>query len=250
MTDAFSTTPPTGETSSTVLADLVGEDKKFKTNELLAVGKQEADAFIVKLQDENKQALAALEEAQGKGKDSATVSELLKAVQEAQNKDTPKDTTPQLSEEALVDLVKKTLQGENASATAEANRKEANELVLQKVGGDAEAAKTYVAERAKALGISPERLGELSEESPSAFATLVGLTTKPSSTKSITDLPGAKNTQAFTADTIQEIEGHKTKAHYSAIRKEMGTLKFLSNKPIQIQMLKDAMALGTERFNS
>lgn len=249
MTDAFSTTPPTGETSSTVLADLVGEDKKFKTNELLAVGKQEADAFIVKLQDENKQALTALEEAQGKGKDSATVSELLKAVQEAQNKDT-KETTPQLSEEALVDLVKKTLQGENASATAEANRKEANELVLQKVGGDAEAAKTYVAERAKALGISPERLGELSEESPSAFATLVGLTTKPSSTKSITDLPGAKNTQAFTADTIQEIEGHKTQAHYTALRKEMGTLKFLNDKPIQIAMMKDAMALGTERFNS
>ncbi len=245
MADAFST-PPTGDPSP--LTELVGEGKKFATVDDLAKGKQESDAFIVKLQEENKQALDALEEAQGKSKDSATVSELLQAVKDSQNK-APDDKTPQLSEADLVNLVKTTLQGENASATAEANRKEANALVLQKVGGDEVAATAYVAERAKALGITPERLGELSEESVSAFATLVGLTPTQTPTKGISDLPSAI-TPASVPLVIKEIDGHRTKAHYDVLKKDMGTMKFLQDKSIQIAMMKDAQALGMERFNS
>lgn len=246
--DAFSSSTPTGE-PSTALAELVGDGKKFATVDDLAKGKQESDAFIVKLQDENAQAIAALEEAQGKGKDAATVSELLKAVQDSQTK-VADEGTPALSEADLVALVKKTLQGENADATASSNRAEANALVLQKVGGDKDAATAYVAERAKALGITPERLGELSEESPSAFATLVGLTSTKTPAKSVSDLPGATNTQALLSDGVQQLEGHNTKSYYDARRKEMGTAKFLGDKPLQIAMMKDAQALGTEKFNS
>ena len=155
-----------------------------------------------------------------------------------------------MSETELVDLVKKTLQGETASATAEANRKEANALVLQKVGGDKDAASAYVAERAKTLGISPERLGELSEESVSAFATLVGLTSTTVPSKGIGDLPGAVNPAAFVPAAVAQVEGHNTKAFYDAARKEMGTAKFLSDKPLQIAMMKDAQALGIDKFNS
>ena len=247
MSDAFSTGTKTGETSP--LTELVGEGKKFATNEDLAKGKQEADLFIEKLQDENKQALAALVEAQEKGKDSATVSELLAAVKEAQSKSAD-ESTPQLDESALVDLVKKTLQGENAADKAARNRKEANSLVLQKVNGDAEAAKAYVAERAKSLGLSPERLGELSEESPSAFAALVGLTPQAVPSKGIGDLKADTNPQALKPDSIAMIDGHHTQAHYTALRKEMGVAKFLGQKSIQIQMLKDAQALGMDKFNS
>lgn len=248
MSDAFSTDTKTGD-ATTPLAELVGEGKKFATNEDLAKGKQEADLFIEKLQDENKQALAALVEAQEKGKDSATVSELLAAVKEAQGK-TAEAGQPKLDEAALVEVVKKTLQGENAKAIAAANRKESNSLVLQKVNGDADAAKAYVAERAKTLGLSSEKLGELSEESPSAFAALVGLTPNTSSSKGIGDLPASKNTQALKVDSIDLVDGHKTKAHYDALKKEMGVAKFLGTKSIQIEMLKDAQALGMERFTN
>ena len=60
--DAFSTNTPTGDTNPSPLAELVGDGKKFQTVEDLAKGKQESDAFIVKLQDENAQAIAALEQ--------------------------------------------------------------------------------------------------------------------------------------------------------------------------------------------
>src|SRR5688572_24600607 len=47
----------TNETTKTTnpLADLVGENKKFKTVDDLAIGKLQSDAFIQKLQDENKE---------------------------------------------------------------------------------------------------------------------------------------------------------------------------------------------------
>lgn len=249
MSDDVFSNAPTGEPQKdTALIELVGDDKKFKTVELLAEGKKESDAFIVKLQEENKQALDALTELQGKDKDSATVSELIAAMKDAQNKPTD-DGKPALSEEDLSKLVRSIVQGDSAAAVATKNREEANSLVLQKVGGDKELAKTYVADRAKALGITTERLGELSEESPSAFAELLGLKRTAAPNPGITNIQD-KTPSPDVSTRVLQVDGHNTKAHYDALKKELGVAKFLGDHKIQVAMLKDAMALGMERFNT
>lgn len=248
MSDVFDTTKTVGD--ETALAGLVGEGKKFSTTEDLAKGKLDSDTFIKKLEAENAEALDALKVAQESAKDGATVSELLKAMQDSQNKN-PDDGKPVLSEEDLRKLVRDTVSGDSAEATAAANRAEGNKLVLDKVGGDAEAAKTYLADRAAALNLTVEKLAALSESSPQAFAELVGLArTKDSSPgKSIVSLKTAGDGDGVTSSAVMEVEGHKTKAHYDALKKEMGVAKFLGNHKLQNAYLKDAMALTEEQFN-
>jgi len=244
-TDVF--TPATEGAGETALAGLVGEGKKFVTNEDLAKGKLESDAFIEKLKAENAEVLEALKDAQGKSEDSATVSELLKAMKETQSK-TADDGTP-LSEEDLRKLVRDTVTGDSATATAASNRAEGNKLVLERVGGDEDAAKTYLADRAAALNLTVEKLATLSESSPQAFAELLGLRAATVPTKGITDIKGTIDAGNLAPTRPLEVDGHKTKAHYDALKKEMGVAKFLSNHKLQRAYLKDAMALGEDKFN-
>lgn len=248
MSDVFDTT--TVSADETALAGLVGEGKKFGTAEDLAKGKLESDTFIEKLKAENAEALEALNVAQESAKDGQTVSELLKAMKDAQTKN-PDGVKPVLSEEDLRKIVRDTVSGDSAEATAAANRAEGNKLVLEKVGGDSEAAKTYLADRAAALNLTVEQLAKLSESSPQAFAELVDITRTPGSSqaKSITSLKGAGDGVSIPLVAVMEVDGHNTKAYYDALKKEMGVAKFLGNHKLQNAYLKDAMALTEEQFN-
>lgn len=247
MTDVFEAADQGGESKETnPLEELVGEDKKFKTLEDLARGKLEADAFIEKLKEENALALSELEKHNKDVDDSVKVSDLIQAVKDAQQQDS--EGNNQMTEEDLSNKVREILRGENAKATAEANRAKGNELVLQKVGGDVEAAKIYVAERAKELGITPAKLAELSEVSPDAFAKLVD--SEPSISSRGKVPVQDRNPQAMKhTSSVETIEGRHTKAYYDRLRKEMGTVKYLQNRKLQKAYLDDAIALG-DRFNS
>ena len=247
MSDVFDSTKTAGD--ETALQGLVGEGKKFSTAEDLAKGKLESDTFITKLEAENAEALEALKVAQDSAKDGQTVSELLKAMKDSQTK-TPDDGKPVLSEDDLRKIVRETVSGDSKEATASLNRAVGNKLVLEKVGGDAEAAKTYLADRAAALNLTVDQLATLSESSPQAFAELVIGSTKDSTVKpSITTLKTAGDGEGIASTLALEVEGHKTKAYYDALKKEMGVQKFLGNHKLQNAYLKDAMALTEEQFN-
>ena len=249
MTDVFDAADQGGEQQQeqnvNPLDELVGEDKKFKTLEDLAKGKQQADAFIEKLKEENKQIMEELEKLQRNEGETAKVSDLIQAVKGAAQQDS--ESNNQMTDEDLSERVKEILKGETAKVTAERNRAKGNELVLQKVGGDVEAARVFIAERAKELGVTPARLAELSEVSPAAFAKLVD--SEPSiSSRGKVPLQD-KNPQAFKhSNSIESIEGRHTKAYYDRMRKEMGTVKYLQNRKLQKQYLDDALYLG-DRFN-
>ena len=141
------------------------------------------------------------------------------------------------------------MKGEKASDTADANRSKGNELVLQKVDGNVEAATALVAERAKSLGLTPEKLAELSEDSPDAFAKVMGLETNSEPPlKGTVSLP--KSNVPFNEEVaIMEIDGHKTSAWFSAQRKEMGTKKYLNNNRLQNQLMRSAQELGDRFYN-
>jgi len=246
MTDVFS--QDQGEAGPSPLSELVGEDKKFKTVEDLAKGKQESDAFIVKLQEENKQALDELAKQQGKQEDGKTVSELIAALKESKTKDA-EGGEPTLTKDDLEKLVRDITAGDSAAATAKANREQGNKLVLEKVGGDSDAAKTYLADRAAVLNMTVDQLRGLSESSPAAFAELVGIGRTTIPQKGIGDIKSGGDGDFLPTNTVMEVEGHKTKAHYDKLKKELGIAKYLGNHKIQNAYLKDAMALGEEKFN-
>lgn len=236
-----------GKTDDNPVNALVGEDKKFKTVEDLAKSKLEADAFIEQLKEENKVALEELKKYQGQEDNSAKVQELLEAVKAAgQQQDSEGDN--QLTDEALSEKIREIMQGVSAEETAKRNRAKGNELVLRKVGGDVEAAKLFVAERAKELGLKPSALAELSEISPQAFAKLIDANTSASSSGS-TNLQHSNPRAMESHATIETVDGHHTKAYYDRVRKEMGTVKYLQDRKLQKRYLDDAMALG-DRFNT
>ena len=245
MTDDVFTGDQEGGNESTLEA-LVGEGKKFATVELLAAGKAEADAHIAKLETEaaeNKDAFDKLQKEKGT---EYTVADLMKAVQDANVSKGSTDDKP-LSEEQLQEVVRSMMKDESTATTKAGNRAQGNKLVLAKVDGNVEAAKALVTERAAQLGLSPARLAELSEESPDAFANLMGLT---ASTGSSTGTVGLQGTKADgNTGPVLEIEGHKTKSYFDAKRKEMGNAKFLNDIPLQVELQKCSQALGLERFN-
>ena len=242
MPDVFSSDQGAQEST---LDSLVGDGKKFADANELAKGKQEADSFIEQLQGELKGVREDLSTLEVKSEKSKTVAELIQAVQDSQKQE-PGDTN-QMSEEDLSNKIKDIMQGVSDTSTKVQNRDKGNELVLKKVNGDIEAAKAFVAERAKQLSMTTDALAALSEVSPDAFAKLIDV--DPSTiTKSITSLDGT-NTETLDAASPQTlVDGHNTKAYYTALKKEMGVGKYWKDTKVQNQYFKDAEALG-DRFN-
>jgi hypothetical protein len=243
MTDVFDTDQ--GDQSTSALEELVGDGKKFADNEALAKGKQESDNFIEQLKNEKQEALDALEAAKKDVGEGKTVADLLEAVRAAQEPN-DKGNLP-LSDEDFQEKVRSIVQGEKADTTRTANREKGNSLVLQKVDGNVEAAKTFVAERAQALGVTPAKLRELSEDSPELFAKAMELDTS-TAPKGTAQLPNV-NTNNLQPVVVEEVDGHKTKAHYDRLKKDMGVRKYLDDHKLQNELMADAIALG-ERFNN
>ena len=241
MTDVFDSTK-TGEKDSSALTELVGEGKKFTTNEELAKGKLESDAFIEQLQGENEQVRKQLADKESNDDKTATVAELIKAVREQSIQEGSPEGTPSLSEEELGKKIKTIMQGETDAQTRATNREQANQSVLDKVNGDKDAAVVYLTERAKQLNMTVAGLTELGEVSPEAFTKLMD-TVPPSGPQSIAALPN----QGQPVVTETSVDGHHTKAYYTALKKELGPQRYWNSSRIQGQYYKDALALG-DRF--
>jgi len=241
MSDVFEKSP-TGQEGSLV-EQLVGEGKKFATVEDLAKGKLEADSFIEQLEGENKLTREQLAAIEGQSEKQATIAELIEAVKGSNKQEVAEGNQP-VSDDDLSKKIEEIIGSKNAEQTREANFKQANQAVLDKVNGDVEAAKSYVAERAKQLGTSVERLKSLGEESPAAFRELMKLDPSTGS-PGVASIAGVQPPQ----DTPTAIEGHHTKAYYDQLKKEIGPGKYWTDTKIQAQYLKDATALG-DRFNN
>ena len=232
--------------SESALQQLVGEGKKFETIEDLAKGKMEADAFIERLEGENKLTREEMAELEVKAQKQHTISELIETVKKT-NEQGIKEGNQPISKDDLSNMVKSIMDGEHEQQTKALNRKQANQAVLDKVNGDVEAARTYVAERARQLNTSVEKLQALSEDSPTAFQTLMDVNQSTGS-QGITAIPGAQ-TGSMQSERETVIDGHKTKAYYDNLKREIGSSVYWNDSKIQGQYYKDAVALG-DRFNN
>jgi len=245
MADDVFDTDQGGDTNP--LDELVGEGKKFKTVEDLAAGKLNADRHISQIEQENADLKEQLETLTQKDKGDTKVEDLMKAITEAKEKNS--EGTQTMTPEELTELVESLLDNRTAAQTKAANRAKGNALVLEKVDGDVDAARSFVAERAAMLGMSPKALAELSETSPDAFAKLIGSDKSTASTGSTTSVPGQRTDAMEGNQPRMEINGYKTKAWFDAKRKELGRVKYLNDQYVQAELARSINNLGQE-FNN
>lgn len=241
--DVFSTDQSVDKTA---LEQLVGEGKKFATVEDLALGKIKSDSHIQQLEGEAELSRKQMAEIEGSNKQSEQVAELLAAVRKHQEVK-PDEGDNQLSAEDLRKNVIEIMQGETNAQTRASNRELANQSVLDKVDGNVEAARTYIAERAKQLGMTPDALAELGETSPEAFTKLVEIDTKQT-TPSISGISGVTTETLDGTPRDLMVDGTHTKAYYDKLKSEIGIRAYWSDPKIQGKYLKDAEKLG-DRFN-
>lgn len=234
------------QAGESVLDALVGEGKKFSDVEALAAGKQAADQHIQSIETENAELKQQLEDAQKAGNLGELVETLKSAL--AENKE-GSDGAQTMSTEDLTEVIRSVVKGDESANTKAANRQKGNELVLGMTDGNVEAARALVAERAAKLGMSPQKLAELSEDSPSAFASLMNPDSSTASSGSPTALPGARNDVLDTNAPVLELDGFKTKAWFDERKKEMGHVKYLNDQSIQVELTRSMNGLG-ERFNN
>lgn len=246
MPDVFTTDQDGDQTS--VLDSLVGKDKKFESVEALAEGKAKSDEHITKIEQENadlKEKLEAQLADAGKGQ---SIEELMAAIKEIQTKQ-GSEGAKTMSTEELQEVVRSVLQDDKATDTKEANRAKGNELVLKKTDGNVEAARALVAERATALGLTPAKLAELSETSPTAFAALIDQPDSTASSGQTSVLPSVRTDVLDSQAPVLETDGFKTKAWFDAKKKEVGHVKYLNDQSIQAELARSMNGLG-ERFNN
>lgn len=216
MADIFATTPegtlPDGTTTSVtpivsnILDTLVGEGKKYASAEDLAKGYSNADVFINQLKDEQGQLRGELDKRLNAEDMVDTIKrerEELRASQETQE-----NTTPQLNEKAISDLISQTLDQRNTQTTVDANIHQVDSKMKELFGTDK--AGEVVQSKAIELGVSVEYLQDVAAKSPKAFYSVIGIdsskTITPSMTASTTNTEAVSKVNDLTAVAVDSWE--------------------------------------------
>lgn len=195
MSDLFSNDGDQPEAN--YIDQLVGEGKKFATIEDLAKGKLESDKFIDQLQTEAKGLRTQLSEAEAQAAKAATLDEVLQKLKPETDSSVDASNQSALNTDELRDMVSSIVTETEQQKRRATNRETANNNLVQRFHGDSAKAKEFVNNRAKELGLSLEQLGDMSEHSPQAFATLLGLNAQTSTPVAPSGMP-RMNTEALT----------------------------------------------------
>lgn len=240
MTDIFTPVDIETQEIDNPYEALVGDGKKFKTNDDLAKAKLESDRFIKQLlseQAELRQEVsqkATIEEIMTQIKNMSQPSQVQSPHERPQESGTGADTPD------LENLVSQLFEKRTAAEKLNANKTAVHNKLTETWGADAQ---INLNKKANELGVSLEYLARISQESPSAFYRLVGLDAQP---KNIAAVPTAVRSTVNTP--INSGSGERTKAHYDNL-KRVNPTEYFSAK-IQNQMYKDAMKLGEAFYDA
>lgn len=256
MTDLFSQ-QTNGDTnidpSKNYYEELVGEDKKFKTNEDLAKAKAESDRFIQQLQGE----LAGIRQ------ELSTRQTLEELMTKVGSQRAPENTPPgnnqnpngdddgrnvkALSEEDIARLVEDRLTKAERARVHNSNLETVKQTLVESFGSDYV---THLKAKAAELGVSEEYLNSMAKETPKAFLKLVeadgakratpvagGLFTPPSGA----NIRSTDQSKGFSPTGIPKM------SYYENIKRTDPT-KYWS-AAVQNKMHKDAIALGEAFFD-
>lgn len=243
MTD--NVTPPNAPAAPTgsVLDQLVGPDKKFKDVEALAKGKAEADNFVASLTRETKELRELTAQLDAENKVLRTRASIVDRLNgnpsepqgnpPPQNPPTSVTPTKGLTAEDVVSVIEQREQTRLASQ----NRAVIDSTLTKVFGTDAVAA---VKQRASELGMSHEELVSIGLRSPEAMFSMLGIQKQPGTGNPM--YAGAPNNNPGKPANVRNY------AWYEAKRKEMGNIAYLGDRNIQLQLHKDAIALGDDFY--
>lgn len=203
--------------ADSVLSNLVGEGKKFKTVEDLAKGKAEADAFIEKLKGEvdelRKELQAGLSLKQA-------IQEVDKRGNQPESNVAPKGS---VDPSELPKLVNEMLEQRELEKVREANIKEADRQIVALFNGDRQKSKEFLEKKAAELGVGVNWLADMAATSPKAVMNFLGLETTAPNTAALNNRSVNTDAQTF-APNAGPVKG--SKAYYDKIRKENPSLYF------------------------
>ena len=237
--DQVTTEGDQAEESQNLLDQLVGEGKRYASTDALAKGRLEADEYIKRLESENKDMRDAFTTVEEESKRAATVDELLA---EVRNKASSKQPQAAMSEADVKTTVEELYNQQRTNEQRAANKSRADAAILAKFS-DPDSATSHVKKRIKELGLSAEKVKDLSETSPDAFVALMALeSVKPEASTSFYE----KQTTQTPLETSDD--GRRNHAYYQRKRAEMGMSKFYGDKALQAQKFKDANEQGASYF--
>lgn len=232
------------ENPTTALETLVGENKKFKDLEALAVGKVEADAYIAtltntvnSLAEELKQANLSAERKTHLENLMSTLTNTTKNPSETKPGSQPQEPSNQSPAGLSHDDVVKLLEARE-TVNAQNRNLEAAYTPVRKLYG--EKTDEVLNAKAKELGMSREALDNLAKTSPQAFVNVVGVNARDTSTRSMANHSSVGLLNGDPSSTGQV----RNKAYYDNLSKEMGSWKFVTDRKVQVQLHKDMQALG------
>jgi len=226
-TDGQATTP-VNEGYADQLAQIVNADgaQKYKTVEEALKGGMEGQTYIAKLEQENSQFRTEI--------DKRMSAEDVLAELKAGNK--PDGTPPPVVDtEALEKLVDTRLDARTTAQTTKANE----DLVQSKLRAEfGEKATDIVDTKAREMGLSPEALRQLSQNSPQAVLTMFGLASQPQE-HTPTSLKGTVRTDSLTDTGVRNYQ------YYRKLSKDNPRLY----KEQYSAMMADANKQGDDFFN-
>jgi hypothetical protein len=201
-------TPNAGNTESAILNSLVGEGKKFKTVEDLAKSKLESDAFINRLQDEQKELRKDLEA-------RIRTEDALAELKKDRGNQAPADSSVDVKK-----VVLETLEQAERDKIALKNIRQANDHIIDKCGGKKEA-EAFIIKKSEELGVPVEWLKDMAARSPKALYNTLGVdaTVAPPPT-------GMTKGDVNTAAKNKEIplNPNASKEYYESLRKSKPSL--------------------------
>ena len=226
----------TNSNTTGALESLVGPGKKFADAEALAKGKAESDAFITKLVDEKRTLEQEALRLQNENLKLKARSSILNQLDDSDNdndNNTQTKVTPDVKGLSPEDVAKM-IKNDKLEERKLANQREVD-AVISRVLGDK--AKEVLTAKAGELGLTPEALVDLAKDNPRLFYASVGINPNATTTNSSMYQPGNSSVDSNSQPV-------RNKAFYDKLQKDMGTLKFIRDSKLQVQLHKDAQALG------
>lgn len=225
------------------LAELVGDDKKFKTPQELAKGKWHSDRMIElqnkRLDDMREDYLRIRDENQAKAKleeyiDRITKQQTISNTPPQVNMDEPK----QIDMDQIKSLVSSQIQEETTKRQQDSNFSKVQNKLVERYG------KNYsnsLSEQIQNLGMTDRQITDLAKSAPDAAMRLLGLDSQPQRDGFQSPPRNQQRSDTFAPKTQK-----RTWQYYQEMRKANPDL--YNDRKIANQMIQDAVELGDE-FN-
>lgn len=224
--------------TSTIVTELVGEGKKYKTMDDLAKSRIEADSFIEKLKVENKALREALDTEGSPDEVLARINALLQS-KEGSNRNATDQTSNQppkesLSEEKVLELLSKREREQQIKKNVDTFNSAVNRAFGEKTG-------EVVATRLDELGMDMDTFKDLSARNPQAALRILGLKDS-GALASGGGMDASVNTEAYFGPAGKGNGETQNFAFFQKLRRELGSAYYEPH--IQKQVFEARKKMG------